>query len=86
MLHGMTSETQLARTASFCHSLPYVECSVGLMLDSSCLMFVSSLISIIYHLEPLSILLFGISIIYESESKVLFGLLSSLFLSSFLAL
>lgn len=63
----------------------YVECPVELTLDSPCVIFVSSLISIIYNLEPLSVLLFGISIIYENESKVLFVLLVQLVLL-FLAL
>lgn len=72
---------KLARTGRSCHSLPYVECS--LTLELSCLIFVSSLISIMYHLEPLSMLLFDISIIYENKSKVLFVLLRSLFLFPF---
>lgn len=49
------------------------------MLELSSLIFVSSLISIVYNLEPLSMLLFDISIIYENESKVLFVLLVLIF-------
>lgn len=64
--------------------MPCAECS--LMLELSCLIFGLSLISIVYHLEALSMLLFDISIMYENESKVLFVLLRSLFLFSFFQL
>lgn len=81
-------KAKLARSDYSCHSLPCVEYYLeGLLLDSSCFIFVCLgflnvfllffflLGSIIDNLEPLSILLFGISIIYENKSKVLFVLL-----------
>lgn len=56
------------------------------MMENSEETKIKQLESSMYHLEPLSTLLFGISIMYENESKALFVLLSSLFLFYFLAL